>query len=286
MNAYIATIQKLSTQNKYTNWYCSIIHNALYNRTINIDIFEKHHILPKSFKMGGYTDPDNIVHLTPKEHFISHLLLTKMFTGTLKQKMVYAYRGLLNAANKYQQYRYTSNLYSYFKIKIRPTKYTRVYFDRKVVYIHPDDSTRLVEYLHQGWDTIMPESYKIGRVGLRPKKASESAICNMKKSWKIRKTLSTFQQHAQTPEVRERISLKLRGRSKPVGFGQKLSASVKSQYMSGTRNQKGFNNTNYGRRKFIHSVTGEKKWSTVSELPSLYKMGWLEPNPSKYSNEL
>ena len=38
---------------------------------------EKHHILPKC--LGGKDDKDNLVDLTPEEHFIAHLLLTKIY---------------------------------------------------------------------------------------------------------------------------------------------------------------------------------------------------------------
>ncbi len=38
---------------------------------------EKHHIVPKC--MGGGDDSDNLVALTPEEHYIAHQLLTKMY---------------------------------------------------------------------------------------------------------------------------------------------------------------------------------------------------------------
>jgi hypothetical protein len=38
---------------------------------------EKHHILPRS--LGGSDEPDNLVALTAREHFICHYLLAKMF---------------------------------------------------------------------------------------------------------------------------------------------------------------------------------------------------------------
>lgn len=42
---------------------------------------EKHHILPKS--LGGSNDPNNLVILTTKEHYIAHLLLAKIYGGKM-----------------------------------------------------------------------------------------------------------------------------------------------------------------------------------------------------------
>lgn len=42
---------------------------------------EKHHILPRSF--GGSDDPDNLVKLTPEDHFFAHLLLAKIHGGKM-----------------------------------------------------------------------------------------------------------------------------------------------------------------------------------------------------------
>lgn len=43
---------------------------------------EKHHIIPKC--MGGSNYKENIVKLTPEEHFVAHQLLVKMHPGNLK----------------------------------------------------------------------------------------------------------------------------------------------------------------------------------------------------------
>ena len=39
--------------------------------------YEKHHIIPRC--MGGTDDRDNLCQLTPREHFVAHQLLTKMY---------------------------------------------------------------------------------------------------------------------------------------------------------------------------------------------------------------
>lgn len=73
----------LFIDNKYTHIYYKIIERAK-SRTI-FDYKEKHHIIPKS--LGGNNSKENIVALTAREHFICHLLLTKMTTGEARSKM-------------------------------------------------------------------------------------------------------------------------------------------------------------------------------------------------------
>lgn len=66
----------------YCKIYDSIIENGIQNFRTRFDPFtgkrllEKHHIIPKC--LGGSDGDDNIVYLTPKEHFTAHLCLIKM----------------------------------------------------------------------------------------------------------------------------------------------------------------------------------------------------------------
>lgn len=60
----------------------SRIYNELVIKCKNRDqlvgiYYEKHHIIPKC--MSGKDDADNLVYMTAKEHFISHLLLHKIY---------------------------------------------------------------------------------------------------------------------------------------------------------------------------------------------------------------
>lgn len=104
-------------QNKYTRWYYNIIQRAqtrtISGRTIS-GYTERHHIIPKS--LGGSNAKSNLVVLTAKEHFICHLLLTKMTTNLDKQKMCFAFWLLCNNTNKHQQ-RHTPTASTYSKIR-------------------------------------------------------------------------------------------------------------------------------------------------------------------------
>lgn len=76
-------------------------YEKLYNYYINIakksgrykrdgHIYENHHIIPRSIRPDLVKDPSNLVLLTPREHFLAHLALVK----------IYKNRGDKEAANK------------------------------------------------------------------------------------------------------------------------------------------------------------------------------------------
>jgi hypothetical protein len=66
-------------------------YNLLVNRAKNRILesyIETHHVVPVC--MGGSNSPNNLVDLTPEEHYVAHQLLVKMYPKNLK---------LLHAAN-------------------------------------------------------------------------------------------------------------------------------------------------------------------------------------------
>lgn len=70
----------------YSAVYCALISKRLNNPISKEDCYcETHHIIPKS--EGGEDTPDNLVNLTPREHYIAHLLLWKIYKD---QKMASA----------------------------------------------------------------------------------------------------------------------------------------------------------------------------------------------------
>lgn len=91
-------------ENKYKKIYFSIIENSK-NRLEEPETVEKHHVIPKCF--GGTNDIDNIVSLTPREHYICHVLLTKFTDGDYKRKMCYALSSF-NRNNQHQKRNLTS----------------------------------------------------------------------------------------------------------------------------------------------------------------------------------
>jgi len=84
--------------NKYAKWYLNIIQNRLDNPLDSNIYTEKHHIIPKSFyKYKDIADTislpwdsdhndTQLVALSIKEHFICHLLLSKMYPKHTREK--------------------------------------------------------------------------------------------------------------------------------------------------------------------------------------------------------
>ena len=117
MNMYVDKVLSFAINNKYSLWYKNIISNALTRSADKksavkiLGYVEAHHILPKSFSIGGETDKNNLVYLTAKEHFVVHLLLCKMLEGQFKRKMLFAMAGITQKGRG-QQRNFTSCEYA------------------------------------------------------------------------------------------------------------------------------------------------------------------------------
>jgi hypothetical protein len=98
--------------NKYTNIYYNIINKAKSRELLEDVYIEKHHIIPKS--LGGNNSSANLVKLTGREHFICHMLLPKMTSGTAYKKMIHAAIGM-KRSRLYQQRYINSRLYNQIK---------------------------------------------------------------------------------------------------------------------------------------------------------------------------
>jgi hypothetical protein len=102
-------------ENKYTVIYYKIIERSK-NRNLE-GYTEKHHIIPKS--LGGTNDKTNLAILTAKEHYICHILLTKMTFGENKIKMLHAVNSFISwASNKHKRnFKFNSRLFQILKEK-------------------------------------------------------------------------------------------------------------------------------------------------------------------------
>lgn len=99
-------------ENKYAKWYFNIIENARNRPAVGYT--EKHHIIPRS--LGGSDNPPNLIHLTAREHFICHYLLTKMIHDkTYLYKMVSAFMIMKASPTKSHKRYFNSRLYDAVK---------------------------------------------------------------------------------------------------------------------------------------------------------------------------
>lgn len=72
--------------NKYTTWYLALMESR---RGLKRKCYlEKHHIIPRA--LGGSNNRSNLVDLTAREHFIAHMLLTRMLVHPEKRSMQFA----------------------------------------------------------------------------------------------------------------------------------------------------------------------------------------------------
>ena len=72
---------------------------------------EKHHIIPKC--MSGTNQPNNLVKLTAREHFLIHWLLHEMYPDNTDLK--YAFWSMCRNSGNQQRYKPSSRIYEYAK---------------------------------------------------------------------------------------------------------------------------------------------------------------------------
>ncbi len=173
MNIYkhLQELKNIAIPNKYTRYYISLIEKASKRFEINdrvqiiqntrrarkqLGYVEGHHIIPRSIKPEFSNNHFNIVYLTAKEHFIAHLLLTKMFSGKEQTKMIFAFRRIHYDNNGK---RYTSRLFNNLKSQMPPANLGKIQITDGV-------NTRLhlkSEPIPEGWTKGAGSIYKDNR---------------------------------------------------------------------------------------------------------------------------
>jgi hypothetical protein len=115
MNKYLTQILEISNKSKYAFTYIKLCESRLL-RSIQTEYTEKHHMLPKSFKLGGEKDPVNTIRFTFREHFIAHRLLSKMFSDKrMKSQMLKAITAFYQK-NESQDRKTTSRHFAIMKL--------------------------------------------------------------------------------------------------------------------------------------------------------------------------
>jgi len=205
--------------NKYETWYNSITVNAKTRATEGY--VERHHIIPKS--LGGNDTKENLVDLTAREHFICHWLLVKIHSGEAKSKMVYALNGM-KRNGKYTQ-RYETKITS------------RVYENLKKEFSIVHSATmKGKEPWNRGIPITEEQKEKNRKAALGKKMSPESIAKGVEKRTGQKRTneqkarmsaaMTGIKKGPMSKEQKEAISKGTKGKSKPLGMGNKVSATV------------------------------------------------------------
>lgn len=224
--------------NKYSRWYFSITSSANARSTSPNTYTEKHHIIPESFfknrKRKGPPgwiegDPDaisNIVSLTPKEHFICHVLLTKFTTGSAKSKMIFALIGM-KRSRKHQHRYLNARLYESAKIEFAKIA-SVINLGRK----HSDETKAKVSKASASRTHSAETRAKMSAVATGKKKSSEQ-IEKMKQfrhSEESKKKMSISQKgKTATVKTRAKMSRASKGEPKSEETKLKMSAAAKGK---------------------------------------------------------
>jgi len=172
-------------QNKYTKWYYNIIDRAK-SRVLAKEIYiEKHHIIPRS--LGGTNDSKNLVELTAKEHFICHLLLSKMTEGQNQNKMIHALWCMSMLTNRQKKYKIKSQTYSILKEKLSLVKRAQTPWNKGLIgkYTQSEESNQKRSETMKG--RTSPNKGKYGELNsFYGKQHSEKTIEQIKEKTKGR----------------------------------------------------------------------------------------------------
>ena len=97
--------------------YQKIYNNLIHKRTKNVlcDNYEIHHIVPKT--LGANDDKSNLVKLSPREHYIAHLLLTKIYPENSGIKI--AWQLMACTRDDFSKKKYSSKMYERLKLEVR-----------------------------------------------------------------------------------------------------------------------------------------------------------------------
>ena len=98
----------------YIKIYEDLIDKGLERKTV-LDYYEKHHIIPRC--MGGSNDQNNLVKLTPEEHYVAHQILVKIYPGNTK---------LVQAAMMMCRGRNNNKIYGWLRRKFSTNQSTKM----------------------------------------------------------------------------------------------------------------------------------------------------------------
>lgn len=151
---------------------------------------ERHHILPKA--LGGSDDSSNMVALTAREHFVAHMLLARMYGGSMWHAITFMRKDGRGTSHSFASAR------------------------KQLSSIMKGNTNTLGMKMSDESRKKMSQTRK-GKKG-RPQSDETKQLL---KSINTGKRLSI--------ETRQKLSDVQKGKAKPEGFGAKISASLKGK---------------------------------------------------------
>lgn len=196
------------------------IYNSLLSRAkdrILSGFVEVHHIIPVC--MGGTDESENLVQLTPEEHFIAHLLLVKIFPN--EPKLVIAARMMTFGNSKHN--RKSNKMYGWLKKRFREVQ-------SKLAKERQSNTKGLI------WVTVGEKSKRI------KKEDFNSDIHVLGRCKSDRDILSLkYNRGIRTEETREKVSLSLKKAHSDGKFKDsyiKISQKLKGQKRTAEQNER------------------------------------------------
>lgn len=152
--------------NKYTKWHDALV-QKIRDEGNDRQYNEIHHILPRC--LGGSDLPDNLLRVTHKEHFILHLLLTKIYPDC--DRLWFAYAAMCGGSNGLTprpraNSRHFDNLRRYTFTKYQEGKIAYHHItSKKVVWLLPLDV--IPDYLVRGMPSELIQLNSLKRKGAK-----------------------------------------------------------------------------------------------------------------------
>ena len=199
-------------QNKYKQWHDNIISKAKLRTEERI--YEIHHIIPKCLK--GSNDESNLVKLTPREHYIIHMLLCKFTKGYARHKMIFAFQAMANIKSKNRTYKVNSKTSELLKLEFRKLLSNRIV---------KKETLEKQRKAMKGRKLTEEHKTKIGLAGLGRKVSKETIAKRIAKTTGLKRSKEFKQRMSEiakkrtfSKETREKISLSLIGNKKALGL--------------------------------------------------------------------
>jgi hypothetical protein len=205
-------------------------YNLLIERAKNRSLLgygEWHHIIPKC--LNGEDISDNLVHLTPEEHFVAHQLLIKIYP--LEPKLVYAAR-MMTQENK-KRSRRNNKMYGWLK---------RKHSEAKKTYRHSEEVRKKLSESHKG--------------KISPKKGKTlEEIHGFEKAKEIRLKCGSKNKGKPSPRLGVKLSEETKQKISKANLGKVVSEEAKKK---NSKSHSGMNNHFYGKK---HTAESRQKIS-------------------------